>query len=101
MPDGPKMRWVRTALVNLDQAAAYIAADNPRAATAAVQRIRTAAENLAIYPNLGRAGRVEGTHEPVISGTPFLVAYRVKGGSDEILRLLHGAERRPDDRNDN
>jgi len=44
---------------------------------------------------LGRVGRMQGTRELVISGTTFIVVYRVKGRRIELLRLLHGSQQWP------
>jgi toxin ParE1/3/4 len=44
-------------------------------------------------PSMGRPGRVPGTRELVIAGTPYIVAYRAKRRSIEILRVLHGAQK--------
>ncbi len=44
---------------------------------------------------MGRAGRVPGTRELVISGTPYIVPYRVRGGAVEVLRVFHAARRWP------
>ena len=48
---------------------------------------------LAIHPEIGRPGRVRGTCEFVITGTPYLAAYRFAGDVVTVLRLLHGARR--------
>jgi toxin ParE1/3/4 len=48
-----RIRWLRTALRNLDQHADHIAKDDPSAARNAVQRIRAAVDQLANYPNMG------------------------------------------------
>ena len=73
-----------------------IAADNPAAAPRVVARIRTAVERLREFPAIGRPGRVGGTRELVISGTPYIVPYRVKGDTVQIITILHGAQRWPD-----
>jgi toxin ParE1/3/4 len=44
---------------------------------------------------MGRPGRVTGTRELVISGTPFVVIYRLQEQSIEVLRLLHSAQQWP------
>jgi len=74
-----------------------IAGDNPTAASRIVERIRAAATRLAMSPALGRPGRVVGTRELVISGTPYIVPYRVKADIVQIITILHGAQRWPDD----
>jgi toxin ParE1/3/4 len=74
----------------------WIAADNPAAATRMVTRIRIVVERLALVPGAGRPGRVAGTRELVISGTPYIVPYRVKGDAVQIITILHSAQRWPD-----
>jgi len=73
----------------------YLEAENPKAAWDAVDRIMSAVERLERFPKMGRSGRVEGSLELVVTGTPFLVAYRVKGESVQILAVLHGARKWP------
>jgi toxin ParE1/3/4 len=70
-----------------------IAADNPAAATRMVRRIGTAVRPLAAIPGAGRPGRVTGTRELVISGTPYIVPYRVTGDTVQTITILHGAQR--------
>ena len=48
------------------------------------------------FPDMGRSGRVAGTRELVVQGTPFIVAYQVRKDSVRILRILHGAQLWPD-----
>jgi plasmid stabilization system protein ParE len=40
------------------------------------------------HPASGRSGRVPGTRELVISGTPYVVPYSVHGETVEILRVF-------------
>ena len=40
-------------------------------------------------------GRIAGTRELVISRFPYLIPYRVRGGSAEILRVFHTARQWP------
>jgi addiction module RelE/StbE family toxin len=75
----------------------YIEADNPRAAAAIDDRIRTRVMGLAQFPQMGRPGRIEGTRELVISGTPYIAAYQIDGETVRILRVLHGAQQWPGD----
>jgi toxin ParE1/3/4 len=70
---------------------AYIARDNPSAAADIAQRIRDALKLLGDYPAAGRAGRVPNTRELVVTGTPYILPYRVRAEAVEILRVLHGA----------
>lgn len=90
-----ELRWLRTALRNLDQAAAYIARDDPSAATRMVARIRAAVAHLATHPAMGRPGRVPGTRELVVAGTRYIVPYRIQRGRVEIIRVLHSTQQWP------
>ncbi len=88
-----RLRWLRAALRNLDDEAAYIAREDRRAAAQTVDRIRRAVDHLSDHPELGRPGRVSGTRELVVLDTPYIVPYRVRGDRIEILRVFHGARR--------
>lgn len=90
------VKWLRQALKNLEQAYDYIAEDDGDAAVGVVLKIQAATEQLAEFSMLGRAGRVEGTRELVISGMPYVVIYRVKGNGVEVLRVLHSLRKYPE-----
>ncbi len=90
-----QVRWLRRALENLDEEAEYIARDDPEAAARTLERIVTSVGRLGTNPSLGRRGRVLGTRELMISGTPYLVPYRVRGDTVQILRVFHGARKWP------
>ncbi len=75
----------------------YIEADNPQAAITVDDRIEEQVEGLLRFPELGRPGRIEGTREFVIQRTPYIAAYRVVGETIRILRVLHGAQRWPEE----
>jgi toxin ParE1/3/4 len=91
-----RVRWLRRTLRNLDEEAEYIARDDPDAAARIVDRIATSIERLATHPALGRTGRVPGTRELMLSGTPYVVPYRVRDETVEILRVFHGARKWPE-----
>jgi plasmid stabilization system protein ParE len=88
-------RWLRTALRNLDEEASYIAADDPAAARLVVARVLEAVAQLADQPGLGRPGRVPSTRELVVARTRYVVPYRVKRDTVEILRVFHTSRRLP------
>ena len=60
------------------------------------ERILAATVRLAQFPESGRPGRRAETRELVVSQTPYLVPYRVRGELVEVLRVLHGRQRWPD-----
>jgi toxin ParE1/3/4 len=91
-----RVRWLRKALHNLDEEASFIAADDPSAARLVVQRVLDAVAQLAQQPGMGRPGRVPGTRELIVSRTRYIVPYRVRGETVEILRVFHTSPRLPD-----
>ena len=91
-----RVRWLRQALLNLDSEASYIAADDPQAARLVVRRVLEAVATLAEQPALGRPGRVAGTREFVVRRTRYIVPYRVRQETVEILRVFHASRRLPE-----
>ena len=91
-----RVRWLRRALLNLDQEASYIAQDNPKAAAELVLHLRDSAMMLGEQPNLGRPGRITGTRELVVANFPYILPYRVRNDTVEILRVLHTSRRWPE-----
>jgi plasmid stabilization system protein ParE len=45
-------------------------------------------------PNRGRPGREDKTRELITAPLPYIVVYRVKSDSVEILHIHHGAQNR-------
>lgn len=73
----------------------HIAGDNAEAADRVTHAILSGLSRLTHLPYMGRPGRVPGTRELVITGTPYLVPYRIKGDRVEILAVLHGRQKWP------
>ncbi len=96
MPSKPlKVRWLKRALANLEAEAEYISRESHAAAQRVVLAIEQAVRLLAGHPAMGRAGRVEGTRELVVMGTPYIVPYRVREDRVEVLRVFHAARKWP------
>jgi len=92
-----KIVWSPFALSDRDGIFTHIEADNPAAAIAVDERIVAAISRLRDFPQSGRQGRLAGTRELVIVGTPYVAAYQLTDSTIRILRVLHGAQRWPDD----
>ena len=92
-----KVRWLDLAVDDLADIVDYIARDNPGAAKRIVSRLWSAVKSLSRQPEMGRPGRVYGTRELVVSDTPFIVPYRIVESEVQILRVLHGARKWPDE----
>lgn len=90
-----KLKWTRLALQDLRHLHEYIA-DDASAATRMVTRIQEAAERLKNHPQMGRPGRVQGTRELVIAGSPYVVVYILGDAEIQIAAIIHSAMRWPD-----
>lgn len=91
-----KIIWSPRAIRDLESLRAFIARESPGAARrVALQIVETVETALPVTPHIGRPGRVSGTRELVIAGSPFVVPYRVKADRVEILRVYHGARKWP------
>jgi toxin ParE1/3/4 len=73
----------------------FIRVDNAAAAEKSGTKIEMAVLHLARFPEAGRAGEVTGTREMVITGTPYVVVYRIRGDAVEIIRVLHDKQKWP------
>ncbi|WJH40914.1 type II toxin-antitoxin system RelE/ParE family toxin [Aliirhizobium terrae] len=93
-----KIHWTRRYLIELQAIGDYIAERNPRAAGRVVNEIHSkTATLLSANPFIGRPGEIVGTRELVVSGTPYVVAYRVNDDRVEVLFVQHGARLWPDE----
>jgi toxin ParE1/3/4 len=88
------VKWHRSALADLFNLTEFLSAENPNATRRILDEIEKQIDLLARHPHLGRPGRIPGTRERAVTGTPFIAVYQVTD-SIFILRLLHGARRWP------
>ena len=84
-----RIRLTSLAARDLESVEEFTSQDNPRAAIKVVIRILDAIETLREFPNVGRPGRMPGTRELVVGGTPFIAIYKVREN------VIHGARRWP------
>lgn len=90
-----KLRWLPRARYDLDRQLDYLAERNPAAAMETTETIDAALRRLRKFPGSGRAGRLQGTRELVVTGTPYIVVYRLKPAGVVLVRVLHAARRWP------
>lgn len=88
-----KLKWSRSALVDLQAILEHIAQDNPQAARALTAGFRQTAEHLTAHPFIGRRGELEGTRELMLHRN-YLLTYRVSSEAVEILQIWHVAQKR-------
>jgi toxin ParE1/3/4 len=87
-----RVEWLPESLHNPTAQLAWIADHDPLAAVGVGDSIEAAVGRLGEYPAVGRPGRVTGTRELVVTGTPYIVVYRVEAAAVVVLRVLHGAQ---------
>jgi toxin ParE1/3/4 len=87
--------WSPRAVQHLAHLRAYIARDNPKAANRIAGNLLEAVERLAELPNLGRPGRVAGTRELVVPGTPYVIPYRLRADRLEVVAVFHARQKWP------
>ena len=93
-----KLLWTAPALSDLRALRADVAKDGERAADAMIARIVNRAERqLSRLPDSASPGRIAKAPELAISGTPYVLPYRIVGDTIHILRVFHSARRWPDE----
>ena len=87
--------WSRRAVRHLVWLREYIAKDSEQNAAQVAARILKAVELLERHPEMGRAGRLPGTREMVVAGTPYVIPYRVRFERLELIAVFHGRQKWP------
>lgn len=87
-----RLRWTSPAANDLYRIAQHIKKDNPSAAAKVSGVLYEGCDTLKKFPYRCREGRIAGTRELVFSNLPYIVVYRIKEESVEILRIYHAAQ---------
>jgi toxin ParE1/3/4 len=90
-----KVVWSPRAIKHLAALRDYIEADNPKAAAPVVAKILDSVDRLVAQPHSGRPGRIAGTRELVVPGTPYVIPHRVRAGRLELIAVFHGRQKWP------
>jgi len=92
-----RLDWAQEALDEFDAAMRFYTERNSSAADRMANEIIKAALLLTVpFPTPGRQGRVPGTFERLIGKRiPFMLVYRVKSNTVQIIRVLHHARKYP------
>jgi len=91
-----KIEWTTLATAQAMELHRYIAEDSFASANRQLGLVLESIQTLSLFPRKGRVGRVSGTRELVVTGAPYVVAYRLQSTAIQILAILHGARRWPD-----
>jgi len=89
--------WSQYAIEDRTKIFEYLVEKNPVAAVECDAEIGRQIGSLIDFPEIGRIGRVKGTKELVVSGTPFIVVYLLDEREIRVLRILHAAQMWPGD----
>lgn len=91
-----RVLWTTLALADIESIQDFIAQRSPAAAHRLATDILGRADRLlSDNPLADRIGRIAETRELIVSGTPYIVAYRVRDHV-EVLAVVHAARRWPD-----
>ena len=92
-----KVEWSPAAQADRQSIFVYLATENGNfvAANRIVDEVEAGVGRLAHFPESGRFGKVSGTRELVVTGTPYIAVYRIRHGVVRVLRLFHHAQRWP------
>ena len=81
------------ALADLQHIREHIGKDNPAAANRIAVQLIAACDRLEYLPERGHPGLVPGTRE-LFALQPYVIVYRIRQASVDILRIWHGAQDR-------
>jgi addiction module RelE/StbE family toxin len=88
-----QVSFTALALSDIENIRAYIAKDNPEAASRMAVAIVAAADRLSDNPRLGRIGSLPGTFELIVK--PHVIVYEITRTEITVLRVWHGRQKRP------
>ncbi|MDA8490186.1 type II toxin-antitoxin system RelE/ParE family toxin [Klebsiella pasteurii] len=90
-----EIKWLRKAIANLEAEFRYIAEDDPQAAERFVNEVWRLTQLLKEQPAMGREGRVPETRELILHNYPYIIPYRVRNNTIQVLRVFHTHRRIP------
>ena len=90
-----KVIWSRRSIRHLVELREYIARDSDGSATLVAEKILQAVDLLLTHSGIGRPGRIVGTRELVVAGTPYIIPYRIRRDRLELIAALHGRQKWP------
>lgn len=90
-----KIVWTEPARQDLRDIFLYIAEENPNTARVLLSEIKKRAILLQDNPFIGRIGRIAETRELVITGSQYILPYRVRENQIQILAVFHAARQWP------
>lgn len=90
-----EIKWLRKAIANLEAELQYIAEEDPQAVERFVNEVWRLTQLLKEQPPMGREGRVPETRELILHNYPYIIPYRVRNNTIQVLRVFHTHRRLP------
>lgn len=90
-----RISWTLLARDDISAIITYLAKENVSAALKVWEEVEDAVNGLADLPLTGRPGRIAGTRELIVTGTPYVVPYRVIDETVQVLRVYHTSRKWP------
>lgn len=81
--------WTERAINNLELELDYYGRINPTLAKELSIIIKESVVSIANMPGIGRPGKKLGSRELIINKYPYILAYRVRNETLEILSMIH------------
>jgi plasmid stabilization system protein ParE len=91
-----KVIWSAASVRRLREIVEYIEPESSSGASTTRRRILKTALRVGQMPYSGRIGRVEGTREAVVPGSPYILVYQVSAQAVEIVGVWHAARLWPE-----
>lgn len=90
------VKWLEKSLKEFDGILEYVKThQGEETARRLAVTLSDSVDSIVKNPSTGRPGRISGTRELVISGTKYLIPFRVKGDCVHILRIFHTSRKPP------
>ena len=89
MQSKKRLEWSKRAEKRLDAIYDYIALDNSKAAKSVSIYLLESALSLVDFPEVGHAGKREGTRELVLLRYPYTLVYRLSATRIVIVAVVH------------
>lgn len=90
-----KLRWTPRAIADLEEISDYLVAVRPESWDHLLVRVEHIADLLLNFPLMGKSGLVSGTREFALAGTPYILAFQLKGDAAVIVSVRDGRMRFP------
>lgn len=91
-----QVKYTNIAIDDLNHAYDFIYQDSPKSARKVIETIELHINKLTDFPDIGKKGRVLRTQEMPVTGLPFIIIYRHKKDTIEIISILHTSRKYPD-----